>query len=152
MSLSIRSASETAAMIVENVTLYSKEKHHDTPLPRFKMPDNAIRRISGHARVLPESYVEQLYIELQQLDWIMMRYNTGEFFFLHCSIPQNWTRLSAKRVVPIEDPDGEPYDYSPWSLRDLQEYAKRYDFLQPDTEGFDDREKLIAAIERGEQQ
>lgn len=147
MSLSIRPASETAAMIVENVTLYSKEKHHDTPLPRFKMPDNAIRRISGHARVLPESYVEQLYIELQQLDWIMMRYNTGEFLFLHCDIPQNWTRLSAKRVVPIEDPATA---YDTWTLAELQGFAERNDFLQPDEEGFNDRASLIRAIVQGE--
>ncbi|QYW03962.1 hypothetical protein pEaSNUABM46_00319 [Erwinia phage pEa_SNUABM_46] len=63
-------------------------------------------------------------------------------------IPENVEYDDADETDEDEE---EPYDYSAWSLRDLQDYAKRYDFLQPDTEGFDDREKLIAAIELGEQ-
>lgn len=147
MTSSIRPAAETAAMIIENVTLYSKEKGHEYPLPRFKMPDTAIRRISGHARVLPESYIEQLSIELQQLDWMILRHNAGEFIFMHFDIPKNWTRLSAKRVVPNDDPDAE---YDTWTLPELQGFAERNDFLQPDEEGFYDRASLIRAILRGE--
>ena len=99
----IRPATETASMIVENVTRYSLEKHHSFPLARFKMSDAAVRRISGHVRLLPESYLAQLVIELQQLDWIMVRWESSEFIFMHFDIPKNWTKLSAKRVVPNDE-------------------------------------------------
>ncbi|AQT28781.1 hypothetical protein YOLOSWAG_312 [Erwinia phage vB_EamM_Yoloswag] len=100
MSLTIRSAAEAASMIVENVTLYSNEKEFETILPRFKMPETAIRRISGHARIIPESYIEQLSVEIQQLDWMLLRCSAKEFIFMHCDVPSNWTTLSAKRVAP----------------------------------------------------
>lgn len=99
ISPSIRQAHECAALIVENVRLYSVEKGYDN-LPRVKMSDGAIRRISGHVRLLPESYINQLVIEMQQLDWLMARYSDNEFIFLHFDIPKNWTKLSAKRVCP----------------------------------------------------
>ena len=78
---------------------------------------------------------------------MMMRYNAGEFLFLHFDIPKNWTRLSAKRVVPNDDPSAE---YDTWTLPELQGFAQRNDFLQPDEEGFHDRALLIRAIMRGE--
>lgn len=147
MSLSIRPASETAAMIIENVTLYSQEKGHDYTLPRFKMSDAAIRRISGHTRLLPESYIEQLTVELQQLDWLIVRYEAGMFVFMLYEVAKNWTTLSAKRVVPNDDLSTE---YDTWTLPELQGFAQRNDFLQPDEEGFHDRASVIRAIMRGE--
>lgn len=100
MTSSIRSAAETASMIVKNVTLYSTEKEFETVLPRFKMGDKDIRQISGHAHILPDSYVEQLSIEMQQLDWLILQCSSSQFMFMRCDVLDNWTRLSAKRVVP----------------------------------------------------
>lgn len=147
MASSIRPASETAAMIIENVTLYSQEKGHDYTLPRFKMSDAAIRRISGHTRLLPERYIEQLTVELQQLDWLIVRYEAGMFVFMLYEVAKNWTTLSAKRVVPNDDLSTE---YDTWTLPELQGFAQRNDFLQPDEEGFHDRASVIRAIMRGE--
>ena len=147
MTSSIRPASETAAMIIENVTLYSQEKGHDYTLPRFKMSDAAIRRISGHTRLLPESYIEQLTVELQQLDWLIVRYEAGMFVFMSYAVAKNWTTLSAKRVVPNDDLSAE---YDTWTLPELQGFAQRNDFLQPDEEGFHDRASVIRALMRGE--
>lgn len=147
MTSSIRPAAETAAMIIENVSLYSQEKSHEHTLPRFKMSDTAIRRISGHSRLLPESYIEQLTVELQQLDWLMARYDAGMFIFMSYEVAKNWTTLSAKRVVPNDDPASE---YDTWTLPELQGFAQRNDFLQPDEEGFNDRASLVRAIMRGE--
>ena len=147
MTSSIRPAAETAAMIIENVSLYSQEKSHEHTLPRFKMSDTAIRRISGHSRLLPESYIEQLTVELQQLDWLIVRYEAGMFVFMLYEVAKNWTTLSAKRVVPNDDLSTE---YDTWTLPELQGFAQRNDFLQPDEEGFNDRTSLIRAIMRGE--
>lgn len=143
----IRSVAETADMILENVSLYSQEKNHEYPLPRFKMSDSAVRRISGHARLMPASYIEQLTTELQQRDWLMVPYDAGMFMFMNYSVPKNWTTLSAKRVVPNDDCNCE---YDTWTLPELQAFAESNDFLQSDEEGFNDRASLIRAIVRGE--
>lgn len=147
MVTSIRPASETAAMIIENVSLYSQEKAHEHTLPRFKMSDTAIRRISGHVRFLPESYIEQLTFELRQLDWLMARYDSGMFIFMGYAVAKNWTTLTAKRVVPNDD---LTLEYDTWTLPELQGFAQRNDFLQPGEEGFHNRDALIRAIIKGE--
>jgi hypothetical protein len=144
MSTPIRPASEVATLIVENITLYSKEKGFENVLPRFKMNEPAIRRISGHVRILPESYVEELIIEMQQLHWIALRYDPNSFMFMANHIPKNWTTLTAKRVVAGFASDEAEYDT--WTLPELQAYAQRNKYMLPEDDAFESRHALIQAI------
>jgi len=140
----IRPAQECAALIAENIRRYTVEKGFS--VPRVKMSDGAIRRISGHTRLLPSSYIDQLVIEMQQLDWLMARYSDNEFLFLHFDIPKNWTKISAKRVCPdsVSDEDDTP-DPDNWPLETLQEFVANNE-IYVTKEEFEDRPALRNAV------
>lgn len=98
-----------------------------------------------------------VYVEHDSPDWIFVRLPENSTPVLRATISFDRQSDRAAAVATSSESllddsylEDETAEYDTWTLPELQGFAQRNDFLQPDEEGFHDRASLIHAIMRGE--